>query len=185
MDFFPISLNLENKKILVVGAGRVAKNKISKLLDFTKDIVVLAPNINDDIKEFKIHIIEKEYEKKDIDGFDIVVACMDDIELQKEIYKHTRAKNILYSCVDIVELCDFTFSSILKKDDLVISISTSGASPSFSKELKNYLENIIPNSVGSFLKEMKTLRDTLPKGKDRMELLKKRSKEFISSWKKN
>ena len=110
---------------------------------------------------------------------------MDDIELQKEIYKHTREKNILYSCVDIVELCDFTFSSILKKDDLVISISTSGASPSFSKELKNYLENIIPNSVGSFLKEMKTLRDTLPKGKDRMELLKKRSKEFISSWKKN
>ena len=155
MSNFPISLNLKNKKILVIGAGKIATNKINKLLDFTNDIVVLAPNISKEIKELDIKIIEKEYEKTDIEGFDIVIACIDNITLQKEIYQHTRQINILYNCSDILELCDFTFSSILKKDDLVISISTSGTSPSFSKELKNYLENIIPNSVGNFLKEMK------------------------------
>ncbi|WP_419763908.1 MAG: precorrin-2 dehydrogenase/sirohydrochlorin ferrochelatase family protein [Arcobacter sp.] len=183
MNNFPISLNLKNRKILIIGAGKIATNKINKLLDFTNDIVVLAPKISEEIKELDIKIIEKEYEKKDIEGFNIVIACIDNINLQKEIYQHTRETNVLYNCSDILELCDFTFSSILKKDDLIISISTSGTSPSFSKELKSYLESIIPSSVGSFLKEMKTLRTTLPKGKSRMEMLKKRSKSFIQSWK--
>ncbi|WP_428023713.1 precorrin-2 dehydrogenase/sirohydrochlorin ferrochelatase family protein [Arcobacter sp.] len=183
MNFFPISFNLEKKKILVIGAGKIAKSKIKKLLDFTKDIVVLSNEVDDEIKKFDVTILEKDYEKIDIEGFDIVIACINDIDLQKEIYQHTREKNILYSCVDVLELCDFTFSSILKKDDLVVAISTSGASPSFSKELKNYLENIIPNSVGNFLKEMRLLRSSLPKGKSRMEILKNKSKEFISSWK--
>ncbi|PLY09501.1 MAG: siroheme synthase [Arcobacter sp.] len=183
MNAFPISLNLKNRKILVVGAGKIATNKIKKLLNFTNDIVVLAPTISCVIKGFYIKTLEKEYEKKDIEGFNIVIACVDDINLQKEIYQHTRDKNILYTCSDVLELCDFTFTSMLKKDDLIISISTNGTSPSFSKELKNYLENIIPNSVGDFLKEMKTLRNTLPKGKSRMELLKKKSKDFIENWK--
>lgn len=185
MNSFPISLNLKNRRILVIGAGKIATAKIKKLLDFTKDIVVLAPSISDEIKEFKIKILEKEYEKKDIEGFSIVIACVNNINLQKDIYKDTREKNILYTCSDVLELCDFTFTSILKKDDLLISISTNGTSPSFSKELKNYLDCIIPSRVGNFLKEMKDLRNSLPKGRNRMKLLKKRSKKFISSWKKD
>ncbi|WP_419768198.1 precorrin-2 dehydrogenase/sirohydrochlorin ferrochelatase family protein [Arcobacter sp.] len=181
MSNFPISLNLENKKILVIGAGKIATSKIKKLLDFTKNIVVLAPNISDELEKLNIKTLKKRYEKSDIENFHIVIACIDDINLQREIYKHTREKNILYNCVDIYELCDFTFSSIIKKDDLVITISTSGASPSFSKELKKYLEKIIPNNVGSFLKNMKNLRATMPKGEERMEILRKKSKEFISS----
>ncbi|MGB5918227.1 precorrin-2 dehydrogenase/sirohydrochlorin ferrochelatase family protein [Arcobacter sp.] len=183
MSNFPISLNLENRKILVIGAGKIATSKVKKLLDFTNDIVVLAPNISEELEKLHIKTLKKEYEKNDIEGFHIVIACIDDINLQKEIYKHTREKNILYNCADIYELCDFTFSSIIKKDDLVITISTSGSSPAFSKELKMYLEKIIPNSVGSFLKNMKNLRATMPKGEERMEISRKKSKEFISSMK--
>ncbi len=185
MSNFPISLNLENKKILVIGAGKIATSKVKKLLDFTNEITVLAPNISEELEKLDIKTLKKEYEREDIEGFNIVIACIDDISLQKEIYKHTREKNILYNCADVFELCDFTFSSIIKKDDLVISISTSGTSPAFSKDLRKYLDKIIPNSVGNFLKEMKKLRDTLPKGEKRMEMSRKKSKEFLSSLKKN
>ena len=183
MIFFPISLNLENKKILFVGAGNIAKAKIIKLLDFAKDITVISKEIDEELKEYDLTLLEKEYEKGDIKGFDIVIVTANSIKLQEEIYKESREEKILYNCADILELCDFTFTSILKKDDLVISISTSGISPSFGKELKNYLDKIIPNSVGEFLNEMKNYRKTLPKGVSRMEFLRKKSSEYIESWK--
>lgn len=183
MSFIPISLNLENKKILFIGAGKVAFQKILKLLEFTKDITVISKDIDERLKTYDLELIEKEYKKGDIKGFDIVFVAINNIKLQEEIFIESREEKILYSCVDILEYCDFTLTSILKKDDLVISISTSGISPSFGKELKNYLDKMIPNSVGKFLKEMKNYRETLPKGVTRMEFFRKKSKEYIKGWK--
>lgn len=183
MSFLPISLNLENKKILFVGGGKITVQKVIKLLDFSKDITVISKDIDKRLDSYDLNLIKKEYEKGDIKGFDIVVVTANNLELQKEIYEETREEKILYSCADILEYCDFTLSSILKKDDLSISISTNGVSPAFAKELKNYLDKIIPNSVGEFLIQMKEYRKSLPKGSLRMEFLGKKSSEYIKGWK--
>lgn len=184
MSSFPISLNLENKAILFIGAGNVAKRKIKRMLDFTNNITVIADNIDKEVKSLNVKTINKSYEKGDIKGFNIVIACVDNIELQKRVYEETRIENILYSCSDIKELCDFTFTSFIKKDDLTISISTNGISPSFSKEFKNYLEKFIPSDIEDFLKEVKNLRNSLPKGKERMKLLKDKSSDYLKGLRK-
>jgi precorrin-2 dehydrogenase/sirohydrochlorin ferrochelatase len=70
----------------------------------------------------------------------------------------------------------------LKKDDLTIAISTSGASPAMAKHLRIYLQNLIPDGIADFLKEMKQLRKTLPKGKVRMKMLDEKAKNYIKNW---
>jgi precorrin-2 dehydrogenase/sirohydrochlorin ferrochelatase len=71
--------------------------------------------------------------------------------------------------VDNTDYCDFIFPSYVKKDDLTIAFSTGGASPAFAKHIRRHFEKIIPDSVGEFLKKMKALRSTMPKGPERMK----------------
>jgi len=184
-SYFPAFLTLQDRKILLVGGGKIASDKLSKLLDFTLDIKIIAKNLSQEIKKYiKKYNLEyelREYREGDIDSFDIVIVAVDDIILQKNIYFESRDKKIFVNSVDSREFCDFIFGSYIKKDDLIISISTSGSSPSVSKYLKIFLEKALPKNLSSFLKEIKSLRESLPKGKDRMTLLDRKTKEFFDS----
>ncbi|WP_281950759.1 precorrin-2 dehydrogenase/sirohydrochlorin ferrochelatase family protein [Nitrosophilus kaiyonis] len=186
MSFFPAYIKLENKNILVIGGGKIAGDKISHLLDFTKNITVISPKVDDRVKEFitknGLKYINREYKKGDIDQFYIVIVAADDIELQKRIYLECQEKKILCNSVDSIEYCDFIFPSYIKKDDLIISFSTSGASPALSKYLRRAIEKIIPNDIGKFLKELKDIREKLPKGRERMKLLDTKAKEYIQKY---
>ena len=185
MIFFPAMLNLKDRSVVVVGGGKIASFKIEKLLDFTKNITIISPKIDSYTKEmidkYNLVYIDREYKSGDIDGNFIVVVAVDDINIQKEIYTEANSKGILCNSVDSIEYCDFIFPSYMKKDDLIIAISTSGASPSMAKYLRRFIESLIPNSIVSKLKELKSIRESLPKGKKRQELLDKKAKEFVDS----
>lgn len=186
MAYFPAFLKFDDKKILIVGGGNVALEKLEHLLDFTHNITLIALNFN----EASMHLIQqynlthylKKYEKGDIKGFDIVIAAIDNFQLQEEIYFETRTYPCLCNCVDLQQYCDFIFPSYVKKGDLTIAISTGGASPAVAKQLRIFLSNLIPNSIVEFLEQMKNYRKTMPKGKERMQFLDQKAKEYIQSW---
>ncbi|MCX6051650.1 MAG: bifunctional precorrin-2 dehydrogenase/sirohydrochlorin ferrochelatase [Campylobacterales bacterium] len=188
MSYFPAFLKLDNKKILIVGGGYVAYEKLERLLDFTKNITVIAPELSLDMSK----IIEKEnlvfhkrvYEVGDIKEYSVVIVAVDDIPLQAEIFQESKKYNCLCNAVDSVDYCDFIFPSYIKKDDLTIAVSTSGASPALAKQLRIYLQNLIPDGISAFLDEMKELRKTLPKGKERMKMLDKKAQDYINTWSK-
>jgi len=187
MSYFPTFLNFENKKVLIIGAGKIAHNKLTHLLDFTKNITVISPELSsimtDTLEYNSLEFLQRKYTHGDIRGFDIVIAAVDDISLQEDIYFESRSHRCLYNCVDIKKYCDFIFPSYIKKGDLTISISTNGSSPSFSKHLRIYLEKIIPNSVVDFLHQMKNYRTTMPKGSERMKFLDEKTKQYFDKWK--
>ncbi len=186
MSYFPVFLNLEDKKVLLVGGGEIAYKKLTNLLDFTSNISIIAPTLSQETmklaKERDIGISQRAYATGDIADFDIVVVAVENIPLQLEIFKESKRYNCLCSCVDSAKHTDFIFASYIKKDDLTIAISTSGASPAVAKELKKYLLELIPSDIGVFLKEMKMLRESLPKGKERMQMLKKRAEDYMKKW---
>jgi len=187
MSYFPAFLKLDDKKILIVGAGYIAYEKLEHLLDFTKDIEIIAKEISDEmlgriIKE-GLNYRKRAYRLGDIKEFAVVIVAVDDIPLQDKIFKESKKYNCLCNAVDSVEYCDFIFPSYVKKDDLTIAISTSGASPAMAKRLRMYLQELIPEGISEFLKEMKDLRRTLPKGKERMKMLDEKAKNYIESWK--
>jgi precorrin-2 dehydrogenase/sirohydrochlorin ferrochelatase len=80
-----------------------------------------------------------------------------------------------------VEYCDFIFPSVIKKGDFLLSFSTFGSSPAFSKHIKIYFEKLIPDNIEDFLKTMRQLRCKIPKGKKRMAKFDKMAREFIEN----
>ena len=183
MSFFPAYFNLDHKKILLVGGGYIALEKLEKLVEFTKDITVVSKEFSEDFftfaTEHNIEMQERPYEKGDIDGFDIVIVATDTTTIHREIFQESRDSRILVNSVDDTAYCDFIFPSYVKRGDLTISISTSGASPALAKRLRAYVEKLIPSNMESFLKEMRGLRKTMPKGKERMKFFEEKTDNFI------
>ena len=186
MSFFPAYFSLDNKKILLVGAGAIALEKLEKLVDFTKDITVISKDISDNFANFahthNIHITTKNYQKGDIDGFDIVIVATNTIEIHKEIFLESRSSRILVNSVDNTTYCDFIFPSYIKNGDLTISVSTGGASPAMARRIRIYIEKLIPSNIGEFLAQLRGFRTTMPKGKERMKFFEDKSDRFIDDY---
>jgi precorrin-2 dehydrogenase/sirohydrochlorin ferrochelatase len=188
MSYFPAFIKLDDKKILIVGGGHIAYEKLDHLLDFTTDIKVIAPELSDEmqtrIEKEGLDVEKRRYEVGDIADFAVVVIAVDDIPLQAAIFEESKKYHCLCNAVDSVDYCDFIFPSYIKRDDLTIAVSTSGASPAMAKHLRRFLERSIPETIGAFLKEMKQLRSTLPKGKERMKMLDEKAENYIKQWSK-
>jgi precorrin-2 dehydrogenase/sirohydrochlorin ferrochelatase len=186
MAYFPAFLKFDNQKILIIGGGGIAYEKLVHLLDFTDDISVMAKDFSKEMlalmDEKGLSYNQKIYVEGDIQGYSIIIIAVDDIPLQEKIYTESKKYKCLCNAVDSVDYCDFIFPSYIKKGDLTIAVSTSGSSPAMAKHLRIYLEKMIPNSIVEFLKEMKNLRKTIPKGKQRMKMLDEKAKKYIDSW---
>ncbi len=184
MSFFPAFLNMDNKKVLVVGGGKIAADKIEKLLEFTTQITIVAPDISPRtqklIESHHLTLFRRAYKPGYVEGFFIVVVAVDDLALQKSIYEECHHYGALCNAVDSTEYCDFIFPSFIKRGDLVVAFSTSGVSPGLAKYLRRAIEQLIPADIEEFLAHIKHLRQTLPKGKERMRLLDQKAKEYIT-----
>lgn len=185
MAYFPMFYSLNSRKILVVGGGYIATEKLEKLVQFTKEITVIAKEVSQEcnslIKEHCLSLYQRAYREGDIDSFDIVIVATDDFKIQEDIYKESRDKNILVNAVDNTKYCDFIFPSFVKEGDLTVAISTGGASPAFAKHFKRVIKDSLPSDVDEFLQELKGLRKSMPKGKERMEYLDKLVGEYFKN----
>jgi len=189
MSYFPMYMDMSGLRVLVVGGGAIACEKLEKLVEFTKDITVIAPDVSLQthqlIKDNCLSLYQRVYHQGDINGFDIVIVATDTIELHKSIYEESRGSRVLVNSVDDTAYCDFIFPSFIKRDDLIVSFSTSGASPAFAKQIRRYFEDVLPQDISEFLAKMKELRRQLPKGKERMAYFEKLVKEYFEKNFKN
>lgn len=126
MKFLPVSLNISGKKILIVGGGSVALQKINGLMRFTKNIIVVAPVICDAIKRRALLYREKPYSRKALRGVSIVYACTNDKKLNAAVSSAARKKGIMTNAADDPENCDFISPAIYKKGRMSVAVSSDG-----------------------------------------------------------
>jgi len=183
MPYFPLFVNLKDKNILVVGGGKVATHKVKKLLQFGAKITVVAPKVSNELKklrkEGKIKIKRRRFLTGDLKNKDLIVVATDDVNLQKRIYKLCTKKRIPCNTVDVPKYCSFIFGSTIVRGNLVVAITTSGKAPALSKELRKFLERVIPEDIDKLLEELYEIRKNLPKGTKRQKLLTKLAKEYF------
>lgn len=125
--YFPVFMPLKNKKVRIFGAGNVALRRIGTLIKFAAHIDVVAPAIKEEIRLMPgINIIERAYRKGDCEGFDLVVAATDDKGVNCRIAEECREHGILVSVADDRKLCTFLFPAIIKKNNIVIGVTSGG-----------------------------------------------------------
>jgi precorrin-2 dehydrogenase/sirohydrochlorin ferrochelatase len=183
---YPIFLKTENFNILIVGGGFVGTEKLSFILKNSPNanITVVAKEISDEIKsmvngQLSIVLTEKSFEKSDLENKQIAIAATADKELNKAIYRAAKEKNILINVADTPELCDFYLGSIVTKGDLKIAISTNGKSPTLSKRIREFFEDILPENINDLILNLNDYRKTL-KGnfEEKVDALNEITKSF-------
>ena len=144
--YFPMFIDLTDKKILVAGGGTIALRRIRTLLKFRADIRVIAPELCEELvqleEEGKIAAERREYCTSDIDGVYIVLAATDDHELNRRIWEECRTAGITVNVADDRSLCDFYFPSIVMTEDTVIGINCGGEDHAKVKETRIKIEEM-------------------------------------------
>jgi precorrin-2 dehydrogenase/sirohydrochlorin ferrochelatase len=132
----------------------------------TANITVVAKEISDEIKllvtSYKLLVLlEKPFEKSDLFNKQLVIAATADKILNEEIYHAAKAQHILINVADTPELCDFYLGSIVTKGDLKIAISTNGKSPTLSKRIREFFEDVLPENINDLILNLNDYRKTL------------------------
>ena len=126
MAYFPFYIDIKDKKILVVGGGKVALRKVEKLLQFEPKITVVAPFICDEIRKLGVSIIERKFIDSDIDDIFCAISATDDEVVNGHIFKLCSEKNILVNTVDDKDKCGFIFPALVNKNGITAGITSSG-----------------------------------------------------------
>ena len=162
MSYYPILLDLQGQRAVVVGGGRVAQRKIETLLEHEAEVHVIAkeltPTIRDHAESDRVKWIGKEYKEHGLSGALLVIAATDDTVLNRRVSGDAKRKGILINAVDQPADCTFIVPSILARGDLLIAVSTSGNSPMLAKKIRRTLEEQFGPEYAIFLNLMGRLR---------------------------
>lgn len=165
---FPVFLKMEQLRLLIVGGGVVAQEKLIAVLSNSPrtDINLIAASINDDIRKLaKLHsnikLMEKPFAVEDLNLCDVVITAVNDQTLSESIYHSAKAKGKLINSADKPEWCDFYLGSVVRKGNLKIAISTNGKSPTIAKRLKDVFSDALPQQIDEVLNNMSAIRAKL------------------------
>lgn len=162
MNRFPLCINLENKSFVVVGSGRIAMRKLAAIRQFTDKIKIITKEpIKEDLYD-GIEIERKTFDEDGLEGADFVITATGSRERDEAIVASCKAKGIPVNAADDREECDFFLPGIIKRGDLVVSVSTTGKSPAYSRYLREQIEDMIPDNIEAILDILGDLRGKLP-----------------------
>ena len=145
--FFPVSIDLNNKNVLIIGAGKIALRKVETLLNYNCNINVITKEVLEEKfleleKDNKIKILKnQEFKEKFLQDIFLVVVATDNEVLNKNISQLCISKNILVNNITSKDDMNVRFASIYEKDDIQIAISANG-NPKKAVEIKNKVKEI-------------------------------------------
>lgn len=165
MTWYPVHIKLDGRECLVVGGGPVAARKARGLLVGGARVKVVAPQISPAMRELAksgaIELIERDYEEADLDGVMLAVTATDAPDVNALVYAQGESAGVLVNSADDPENCRFILPAVIRRERVVVTVSTGGASPAMAAILKGRLEREIGEEWGVLTELMSEARDRL------------------------
>ena len=159
MNYYPAFLNLEGKKSVIVGGGKIAERKALSLIKAGAEVTVVSPLLTKRLQKEKeakrIRHISRTFRTGDLKDSFLVIAATDSPEVNSKVADEAPG---LLNVVDVPWECNFIAPSIVKRGPLVFAISTGGTSPAFAKAVRKELEKLYGRVFSDYLGFVKTLR---------------------------
>lgn len=163
-NLFPIFLRTDSLRILIIGGGSVAEEKLHFLFKNSSDahVTLVAPEITDRIYEYAdrydISFYQRKYQTADISYGDVIISATDLSALNQEVRNDARAVGKLVNVADKPDLCDFYLGGVVTKGHIKIAISTNGKSPTLAKRLRQLLERELPGELNALAEHLNRVR---------------------------
>jgi len=163
-----LAWQLKDKRVLIVGGGDVASGRLESVLVADALVTLVSPSERLhsltrqllDVSD-RITYHDRLFELSDLDGVDMVLTAIDDVETSRAICAECRARRIPVNVADIPPSCDFYFGSQIRNGPLQIMISTNGRSPKLANIVRRRIEKSLPEHVGEAIEKVGELRSKL------------------------
>ncbi|MDA8100344.1 MAG: bifunctional precorrin-2 dehydrogenase/sirohydrochlorin ferrochelatase [Nitrospiraceae bacterium] len=165
MKYYPAYLDLQGRSCLVVGGGAVAERKVHSLLSAGALLTVVSPEITPVLRSLadrgSIRLRDKSFDVVDVTGFYLVVAATNDAAVNSSVARACRTSGILVNTVTNPEESSFIVPSVVERGDLLIAVSTGGASPALARKIREDLEALFGPEYRVLLENLELLRTRL------------------------
>ncbi|MBI0580304.1 NAD(P)-binding protein [Neobacillus cucumis] len=161
---YPIMMNLEGKKAVIVGGGKVAERKIIGLLNTGAEISVISPEATKEIQrlvaEGKVSWHCRVFSAEDLAETSLVFATTNDMEINQMV-KAAAGPHQLITIADDPDSSDFHVPAMVRRGRLNIAVSTGGASPTLASRIRLGLEEQFDESYEGYLEFLFTVRQRI------------------------
>lgn len=141
---YPVTLDLEGRRCVVVGGGRVAEHKCRSLLDAGAVVDVVAVAASEGLEQLysqgRLTLTHRPYHYGDLEDAFLAIAATDDPAVHVEVFKEGEERGVLVNAVDDAEHCHFAVPSVLRRGDLAVAVSTGGKAPALAKHVRALLD---------------------------------------------
>ncbi|MEK4385671.1 NAD(P)-dependent oxidoreductase [Solibacillus sp. FSL W7-1464] len=161
MNYFPLMVNIDFKKVVIVGGGHVARQKVEALIPTNAQITVVSPTVMDKLKiyfdEGRAVWKQKLFEPADLDDAALIFAATNDEAVNDAVEEATQHWQLL-NRADALGRMDFMNPAVVRRGDFVVTVSTTGASPALTRKVKADLEEQYDESYADYIAFLKKAR---------------------------
>ena len=165
MNFYPLNLDIRRRLCLVVGGGKVAARKVRSLLACEARVTVVSPRLEPElqvrVQEGGIAWQAREFHPSDLDAARLVIAATDQPRVNRAVADEALRRDIPCNVVDQPAAGTFIVPSVVRRGDLMLTVSTAGCSPALAKHLRKELEARFGHEYEFFLRLLGALRRQL------------------------
>ena len=162
MKTYPVNLVLEDKLVILIGAGSEIARKIPGLLEVGARVRVIAPAAHKIVRRYanegKIEWLDRRYQPGDLTGAAMVIAATGDQDVHDAIWAEGQSNGQLVNVMDVIPQCNFHAASIVRQGQLTIAIGTGGAAPALAATLRKRFEKGFGPEYAEFLEYAQSLR---------------------------
>jgi precorrin-2 dehydrogenase / sirohydrochlorin ferrochelatase len=165
MAYYPVFLNLAGRRCAVIGGGSVGQRKVEGLVESGANVTVISPRLTERldafVKQGTVQHVSREYQTGDLAGFDLAFAATDDGALNMRVFEDAREKGIWINAADDPSRCDFILPAVIRRGELMVAVSTGGASPALTRAIREDLEKYFPQDFKELVEVASEVRREL------------------------
>jgi siroheme synthase-like protein len=151
-------LDLRGRDCLVVGGGRVATEKVQGLLECGAEVTVVAPRLDDGLRALDVHVLERRFARSDVVGRFLVIAATSDRSVNAAVSAAAGERSTPCNVADDPELCSFILPALVRRDPIVVGVSTGGASPALAQRIRDDVADLLDPRHAELARRLQDLR---------------------------
>jgi len=172
MAYYPIFLQLQDRRVLVIGGGKEAQHKVRGLLAAGARLTIIAPKLTKELQgrqaSGELDVLQRDYQDGDLAGYEVCMVATDDGAVNAQVAAEGKRQRIWVNAADDPANCDFILPAVVRRGAITLAASTGGTSPALARRLREELEAYLTEEMpaladllGEVRAELKS-RDKLP-----------------------